>query len=267
MLDPEIEEHYATGVELGRLEGGASALELARTQELVERFLPSAPADVLDVGGGPGVYAAWLADKGYAVRLVDAVSLHVEQAMTVAAASEHGFTAVVGDARRLDEPDESADAVLLFGPLYHLTERDERLAALAEARRVVRPGGVVLVAAISRFTSLLDGLVQGFVEEAAFREVVERDLRDGQHRNPDGRLEWFTTAYFHHPDELRAEVGEAGLALETLVGIEGPGWLLGERWRDPDVRDHVLWAARAVESEPTLLGVSAHLFVAARRRA
>jgi hypothetical protein len=158
--------------------------------------------------------------------------------------------------------------VLLLGPLYHLTERADRLQALAEARRVLRPGGVVAAAAISRFASTCDGLLRGYLDEPAFGAIVERDLRDGQHRNPTGRPEWFTTAYFHLPGELGPEVAEAGLRLEALLAVEGPAWLLadiGERLADPDRRETVLAAIRRVEAEPSLLGASAHLLAVARR--
>jgi SAM-dependent methyltransferase len=241
-----------------------------RTLELLERFLSPSPADVLDVGGGPGLYAGILARRGYRVRLLDVLPLHVEQAAALAAAQpEAPFAAALGDARSLDEPDESVDAVLLLGPLYHLTERGDRIRALAEARRVVRPGGVVAAAAISRFASLLDGLRHGFAAESAFAAIVERDLRDGQHRNPDpvGRPEWFTTAFFHHPDELAAEVAEAGLALDEVFGLEGPGWLFPDAWSDAAGREAVLRAARAVEAEPALRAVSAHLLAVAHRSA
>jgi SAM-dependent methyltransferase len=211
------------------------------------------------VGGGPGAYAAWLAEGGYRVHVVDPVPLHVEQAR-----ARGGFTAATGDARRLEEEGASYDAALLLGPLYHLTERADRVRALAEARRVVRPGGVVAAAAISRFASLLDGLLSGDLGDPRFRAVVERDLAEGQHRNPDGRVEWFTTAYFHHPDELPAEISDAGLELEAIYGLEGPGWLLPALWEDPQGRENVLLAARALEREPALIGVSAHLLAIAR---
>jgi ubiquinone/menaquinone biosynthesis C-methylase UbiE len=131
-MDEAFVRHYKSGVERERLVGGGDSLELVRTLELLEPALPRPPARILDVGGGPGVYAARLAAAGYTVKLVDVHPLHVEQAR------EHGtFEAVLGDARELDEPDESVDAVLLLGPLYHLTDRDDRVRALAEARRVV----------------------------------------------------------------------------------------------------------------------------------
>jgi SAM-dependent methyltransferase len=259
-MDEKILEHYGGGVELDRFAGGYSRIELVRTKELLERFLPAAPASVLDVGGGPGAYAAWLAELGYHVHLVDPVPLHVEQA-----AERGGFTAALGDARRLDEGDSTYDAVLLLGPLYHLTERAERVGALAEARRVLRPGGIVAAAAISRFASLLDGLKYDRLGEPAFRAIVERDLAEGQHRNPDRHPEWFTTAYFHRPDELEGELAEAGLATEGTFGVEGPGWLLRNLWDDERQRESVLFAARAVERDPGLIGLSAHLLAIARR--
>src|SRR5688500_19320778 len=85
MLDPVIRAHYELGVEQPRL-ARESTLEWVRTQELLQRFLPAPPATVLDVGGGPGVYAAWLAQQGYAVRLVDPIPLHVQQASAASAA-------------------------------------------------------------------------------------------------------------------------------------------------------------------------------------
>jgi SAM-dependent methyltransferase len=265
VMDRHLLSHYGTGVERVRLEGGGSRIEFARTKELLERHLPAVPARVLDVGGGPGAYAGWLAASGYTVHLIDPVPLHVEQAASLAAESESGFTTALGDARGLEEPDGSYDAVLLLGPLYHLTNRDERVRALAEARRVARPGGVVAAAAISRFASLLDGLRSGYLGSPIFDSIVERDLREGQHRNPGEETEFFTTAYFHRPEELEDEVRDADMEVAGVFGVEGPGWLLWELWDDAQGRENILRVARAVEREPTLLGVSSHLLALARR--
>jgi hypothetical protein len=149
--------------------------------------------------------------------------------------------------------------VLLLGPLYHLTERDDRIRALSEARRVVREGGIVAAVAISRFASVIDGTVRGYLDDPRFVEIVERDLVDGQHRNPDGVEGWFTTAFFHLPEELCAEIEESGLRVERLVGVEGPGgWL--DLW--PGKRELVLRAARLAENVPAM---SAHMLAIATR--
>lgn len=266
----EAQAYYNRGEEAGRLFRSHGLLEFARTQEILRRHLPPPPASILDVGGGPGAYACWLAALGHRVSLVDAVPLHVEQARAASARQPDAPLARcrVGDARRLDESDASAQAVLLLGPLYHLTERRDRLQALGEARRVLEPGGLLFAAAVGRFASLLSGLADRLLGDPDFAAIVARDLRDGQHRNPTDK-DYFTTTFFHRPDELAAEVGEAGFDLIELLGVEGPGWLLPDleqRWADPAERERLLQAARAVEREPTLLGLPPHLLAVGRKR-
>jgi ubiquinone/menaquinone biosynthesis C-methylase UbiE len=267
VLDPAIESHYRTGYERSRLfPGGTPSLEFVRSLELLDRLLPPPPGRLLDVGGGPGSYAVPLAGRGYAVHLIDPLPLHVEQARQ-AAGEPAAFTAELGDARELPQPTRSHDAVLLFGPLYHLTEAGQRRQALDEARRVLRPGGRLVVMAVCRFASLLDGLHAGWLDDPVFGPIVARDLADGQHRNPDpvARPEFFTTAYFHTPAGLAGEVSQAGFTGVSVYGVEGPGRPLRQQWADPRRREQILFAARAAEREPSLIGASAHLIAAATR--
>ena len=267
-LDPTIAEFYDRAPEESRLEQGAFLLEALRTREVIERHARRPPATVLDVGGAAGAYALWLVDAGYTVHLVDAVPRLVAEAQRRSVAQSRPLASCrVGDARALDFPDGSADIVLLLGPLYHLAEAADRARTLSEARRVLRPGGQLFAAAISRWASALDGLSRDLFQDPRFVAIVEHDLREGQHRNPTERLDYFTTAYFHRPDELRADVSGAGLIVDGLYGLEGPGWLLPDvtaRLADPRRRADLLRVARLLESEPSVLGVSAHLLVAAR---
>jgi ubiquinone/menaquinone biosynthesis C-methylase UbiE len=265
-LAREISLHYSSGYEANRLSARTGQLEFARTQELLQRYLPPPPAVTFDVGGGPGAYALWLAALGYEVHLVDAMPLHVEQARRASEAQpEHSLASTaVGDARQLDRPDESVDVVLLLGPLYHLTERADRVQALREARRILRRGrgGLVVAAAISRFASTLDGLFRGYLDDPEFARIARQDLVEGQHRNPANHPSYFTTAYFHLPSDLKAEMEEAGLRHEATLGVEGPGWLVAdfdERWQDNARRERLLDAVRWLEREPEILGVSAHI--------
>src|SRR5262245_7114655 len=147
-LDPDIAWYYERGLERDRLLTSAR-LERLRTEELLERFLPAPPARVLAVGGGPGVYAGWLASRGHDTTWGEPVALHVEQARA------RGVASVVGDARSLHFDDEAFDAVLLLGPLYHLPDRDDRIEALREARRVRVRSGLVAAAATSRLATVL----------------------------------------------------------------------------------------------------------------
>lgn len=264
--DDDVRQFYAAGLEAGRLATGPGVLEQARTQDVLERHLPAAPRRVLDVGGGTGVYARWLAGRGYEVHLIDLAPRHIDEAR--AHPGPALARAAVGDARHLEEADTSMDAVLLLGPLYHLVERDDRVRALAEARRVLRPGGVVVAAAISRYASLLDGLFRGLIDDPAFLPILDRDLREGQHRNPTSRLDYFTTSYFHLPDELGDEARAAGLAVDRVLAVEGPAWLmpdLGARGSDDARRLRLLDLLRRIEGDPAALAMSAHLLLVARR--
>jgi SAM-dependent methyltransferase len=264
MLPTEILDYYRAGGERSRLVSGHGRLEFLRTWDVLTRVLPPAPADILDVGGATGAYAAPLAQVGYRVRVVDPIPEHVAESGTLP-----GVTATLGDARALPVRDASADAVLLLGPLYHLLDRADRLSAWREAARVLRPGAVVVAATISRYASLFDGFVRGAIRDERFRPMLDGVLATGEHRNTSGDRIWFTTAYFHHPGEIPGEVSEAGLVLERLVAVEGPLWMTGqtldEMLDEPGGPELILDMLRRVEDEPSLLGASSHLLTVARR--
>jgi ubiquinone/menaquinone biosynthesis C-methylase UbiE len=261
-----IINHYSSGYEADRLNIGSGQLERERTRELLLRFLPAPPSIILDIGGGPGAHACWLAKQGYEVHLMDITPLHVEMAKEASRQQPAAPLASVsvGDARSLFWNTETADAVLLFGPLYHLTDRDDRLRALIEAHRVLKPGGILLGVGVSRFASTMDGLRMGYLKDLRFAEIVERDLKNGQHRNPTKQPEYFMDAFFHHPDELRREVAESGYDVTGVYGVQGPAWLAAdfdEWWKDAAYRERLLKIARVLETEPSLLGISAHMMV------
>ena len=269
-LSKEIQSYYERGDEDQRLLTGFNQLEMVRTEELLERFLPPPPAAVLDVGGGSGHYACWLAKKGYEVHLIDPIPLHVEQARQASKQQpDHPLAnATLGDARHLEHPDSSTHVVLLFGPLYHLTDSNDRQQVLREAQRVLRPDGIIMAVGISRFASALDGLDSGFIDDPQFVQIIDRDLIDGQHRNPTNNPNYFTTAYFHHPFELQTEVEAVGFQRGKTLAIEGPGWAakdFEQRWQDNERRALLLDLIRKIEEEPSLLGMSGHIMVTAKK--
>jgi SAM-dependent methyltransferase len=260
-LDPDIQAFYDRGREADRLRGGfpSGPLEFERTKELIGRLLPSGSLRVLDVGGGAGVYATWLLGLGHTVRLIDPVALHVEQAV------EDGIDAHLGDARELDQPDALVDVVLLLGPLYHLLDAADRHQALREAHRVLRPGGLLFAAAISRFAALFDLLVRRDALDDEVLPIVAEAVQTGAFW---GGCKVFTNAYFHLPTELAAEVETAGFDGTEVFNIEGPGFLVNDferRWADPSRREILLAAARLVETEPEMLGAAGHLLAVATK--
>ncbi|UWE13022.1 class I SAM-dependent methyltransferase [Actinacidiphila bryophytorum] len=261
-LAPEVTTFYTQVFDEGtRLTASADGrLELVRTQELLRRFLPGAPARVLDVGGGTGVHARWLVGDGYDVVLVDPVARHVEQARAVCAAR-------LGDARRLDCDDASYDVVTLLGPLYHLPDRGERLQALREAVRVGRPGGLVAAAGINRYASLFEHTALAHLHTERLRTSVAGILDTATY---DGRR-GFTVSYFHRAEELAEELRAAGLRDVEVFGVEGPAWSQLKAVEQatgappPDALfESALTAARLAEPHPELLAAGSHLLAVGR---
>jgi ubiquinone/menaquinone biosynthesis C-methylase UbiE len=151
-----IEQYYAEYPEHDRLSSARGQLEFERTKSIVQRLLPSPPAIVADVGGGTGPYSFWLASLGYETHLIEPSIRLVEACRNLMQANPSQArprTVEVGDARSLWLGDASCDAVLMFGPLYHLTERDDRIRVLRESHRVLESGGYIFAATITRVAS------------------------------------------------------------------------------------------------------------------
>jgi ubiquinone/menaquinone biosynthesis C-methylase UbiE len=259
----DVVNYYTRFAEESRLETGSAQLEFERTKELLLRFLPAPPAQIVDVGGASGSYAFWLASLGYSVHLVDATPRLVEDAARRNRSAECRVASLaVGDARQLPRPAASADVVLLLGPLYHLTERSDRITALREAQRVLRKNSILIAAGISRYAATVDGLTFHPGLNSQLATMRHRSLVDGQYRNETNTDRYFTTAYFHRPEDLADEFREIGCRDVRVLGIEGPGWLLSDfqaRWNDDTLRMEILTVARLLEEEESIRGASAHL--------
>ena len=259
-------EYYERGGEQGRLDAPAGQLEFTRTRQIIARHLPPPPATVADIGGGPGRYSLWLAELGYRVLHRDVVPLHVDQLRRQAAGNPR-IDSAVADAREPGLDLGSADAVLVLGPLYHLDRRADRLKALAAAARVVRPGGPVFAAAISRWAARLDGVLRNrLYQSSSLAEALLTGSESTGRLTPLSPGEF--TGYTHRPGQLRAEIVASGLRLTDLVSVEGPAFLLsdlGERLADDQDRRVVIETAAALERVPELIGVGPHLLATAHR--
>ncbi|MEV7628195.1 class I SAM-dependent methyltransferase [Actinoplanes sp. NPDC089786] len=257
MLTPEILAYYERGGETDRLAAGVGRLEFLRTWDILTRILPPPPAVIVDVGGATGVYAGPLGRAGYSVTVVDPVPSHV-----AASSGLPSVTAILGDARSLPLSSDSADAVLLMGPLYHLLEPVARALAWREAVRVARPGGVVAGATITRHAPLLDIVSRGLFGDRQIRAITLADIAHGRHL-PTRDRQVFTTAYFHAPGEPILEAAAAGLTGVRTFAVEGPVWTmtdqLTELLADPVTSVELLAVLRGLEAEPALLGASSHL--------
>lgn len=260
--------YNSTQMETDRLGQHVFQLEKIRTQEIILRYLIS-PMNIADIGGATGAYSFWLHDMGHRVHLLDAAEFHIEAATKISITENKPLASIsLGDARQLPYDDEQFDLVLLFGPLYHLQERDDRVKSIVEAKRVLKKDGVLLAATITRYASLFDGFWQGFIDDPAFENILKQDLEDGNHFNPVNHPMYFTDAHFHTQKEIKEEFAAAGFPKIDTFAIEGFGWLTPnfmERWNDEDSRNKMLRYIKQTENDPIMTGISAHVMTITRK--
>ena len=246
-------------------------IERLRTHRILDRFLPEPPAVIYDIGGGAGVYAFPLAEQGYSVHLIDLTPRHI--GLAAGHMAESGIQlaeCAVGDARNMNAPDSTADAVLLLGPLYHTKEAPERARILLEAYRILKPGGVLFAAAISRYAVYHDFGQLNQLDDPHIAALSRDVLKTGQNHQPcDSERNFFSySAYFHHPDELEEEVLAAGFSSTDLLSVEGPSWLfagLKETVKnDPSIQT-LLRFIELTETERSTMGASGHIMAVARK--
>ncbi|XHH10545.1 MAG: class I SAM-dependent methyltransferase [Candidatus Bathyarchaeia archaeon] len=265
----KIMEYYKKGKEHRRLYSGTSILERVRTEHILRRFISKPPLVIADIGGGTGPYAFMLAKMGYSVHLIDLTLVHTEKAKFIEKTSGHQLARIsVGDARFIGLNDQSIDVVLFLGPLYHITAREDRIKALREAYRVLKPKGLIFAAGISRFTSFIDGIRGGYINDPDFVSIINQDLKNGAHMNPENKPFYFTTAFFHHPNELKQELEDSGFIFKSELAIEGPAWITKDfdtYWKVTKLRKKILSFIETIESDSTLIGASAHIMAIGKK--
>ena len=273
----EIYNFYNNGAEIGRLERGLGKVEFHRTKEILSRYIDKGMV-IYDIGGGIGMYAAWLAKKGNDVHLIELAENAVDYAKTNMMQDCH-FIAETGNALQGNRPDESADVVLLMGPLYHLRDREDRLQSLREAFRVLKKGGLLVAAGISKFSSMTwalsvygekknENLVE-FLDDSVFFNMIKGEMTTGDHIRPKEYPKFIAEAYFTTSEEMKSEITASGFEVEKAIAVEGCIWFtphLQEKWEDDASRERLLDLVRMTETEPEMMGMSPHFLVVARKK-
>lgn len=268
LIDPMIDRFYSDSSEETRLQTGLGPLEFERNKELILTYISKKRSLIMDIGGGPGLYASWLAELGHSVYLVDPVAKHIDQANKRATGLTYPFKTLLAEAQNLSFPDHTADAVILHGPLYHLQQKKERLRALREARRILKKGGCLLGFAINRSASTIACLLNGLIHDKAFFKMCLEELATGNHNPPPGQPGILPKAYYHEPVELQKEVEEAGLECMALHAVEGCIWLDRHYFQSravPGKRKILDTLLKLTEQDASLLAFSPHVMIAARK--
>lgn len=273
-IDNDVLAGYNAGIEKNRLHSGLGLIEFERTKEILREQLPPAPAVIYDIGGGYGEYSYWLTSLGYDLYLYDISEKNIEMSYDLGA--EYGLTlktAEVADARSIERPDASADAILLFGPLYHIVDSGERQLCLKECYRLLKPNGLLFTAAITRYATTLWAITtydkNALLDESAFYDMIKNEITTGEHiKNTNSRYRGIGRSHFHLSKDLKNEIESAGFTDIDIRGVIGPCWLirnLDEAWKDETKRESIMRVVRLLEKEESLMGLSTHFFSISRK--
>ena len=280
-IDKAVLAGYNAGIERDRLRIGIGILEFERTKEILLEKLPKPPAVIYDIGGAYGEYAWWLASLGYEVHLFDLSETHI--AMSAELAAEYPGakleSAVVCDARSVPRPDASADAVLLMGPLYSITEYEERILAIKESHRLLRDNGLLFSAALTPYSVLVSRLDVYRVDDTKKRReledpsviaIIERALEDGCYENPEKRIaSGLGSSHLHTAKALREELLRGGFDTDSVHGVMGGAWLapnLDALLENPETKEVLMKTIRMLDTHEEIIGLSGHMLAVSRKR-
>ena len=266
LIDSEITDFYNHSSEESRLTVGLGPLEFERNKDLISRYLPDRKGVIADVGGGTGHYACWLSSLGHEVKLIDPVARHIQQAQRRSKNSKTAFKVFLGEARALPIESRSVDLVILHGPLYHLQDQTDRLAAIREASRIIKLDGVVLGFAITHAASTLATLHNGLIQDNNIFAMCRQELKSGEHCPSEIFPGMLPRAYFHRPSELINEFSQAGLSASEVLAVEGIAWMDSKYfdiWASPQKKRRLLDLIKVTEADKDLLCVSPHIMIAA----
>ena len=279
-IDETVLAGYNAGIERDRLRTGIGIIEFTRTKEILLEKLPKPPAVIYDIGGAYGEYSWWLASLGYEVHLFDLSETNIKMSGELAKEypNAHLKSAEVCDARAVPRPDKSADAVLLMGPLYSVTEYGERILCIRESHRLLKDGGILFSAAITPYALLIPRIAKYHLEHAKKRyelddpavlAIIKRALADGCYSNPERKTATgIGSSHLHTAKALREELSCGGFITSAVHGVMGGAWLapnLDELLGSEKTREVLMETVRMLDAHEEIIGLSGHLLAVSKK--
>lgn len=190
-------------------------IEFDITKRYLDQYIVGKNIEIFDIGGGPGRYSFYLAEKGHKVSLLDLSNKNIEVAKAKAKELNIELENYIhGNALQLDEYEEKYDVILLMGPLYHLVKEEERRLAVENSLRLLKSGGIIVASFISKYAPIQDNLIQPCKINDI--KALLNYLNDGENKAGQG----FTSAYFSSPNEAMSLMSDFGIQELVFAGIE-----------------------------------------------
>ncbi len=216
----EIEQYYNKFNEDKRLTTRHGRVEYFVTDTYIRRYLNMIRSDrkcekkdirIMDIGAGTGAYCVPLAEEGYTVCAVELVKHNLgilKQKSSLVQARQ-------GDALNLKKyEDNTFDVTLLFGPMYHLFSKEDRLKALMEAKRVTKNGGVIFVAYVMNEY----GVITYCFKERHIKEIMQSGRLTDDFHTISSVSDLYDYVRLEDIDELDRQ---AGLTREIIISPDG----------------------------------------------
>ena len=281
-IDTTVLAGYNAGIERDRLRTGIGLIEFERTKEILVEKLPKPPAVIYDIGGAYGEYSWWLSSLGYEVHLFDLSETNIKMSEELAVEYPNVSlkSAMICDARSIPRPDKSADAVLLMGPLYSITEYEERILAIKESHRLLKDDGILFSAALTPYSVLVSRLAvyhendtkkRKELDDPAVISIIERALVDGCYINPERKIaNGLGSSHLHTAKALREELSCGGFDTLSVHGVMGGAWLapnLNELLENEETRKVLMKTVRMLDTHEEIIGLSGHLLAVSQKEA
>ena len=247
----ELEQHYNKFCEEKRLTRRHGQVEYITSMKYIHEFLGENKSEkILDVGAGTGRYSVQLAQEGYDVTAVELVKYN----LGILKSKKSTVKAYQGTALNLSRFEENSfDMTLVFGPMYHLYNFEDKVKALEEAKRVTKVGGVILVAYIMNEYSVI---TYGFKENNIRQCVEDGKVTDDFHviSEPKDLYDYVRIEDIHSISDA------VGLKRIKLVAADGPANYMRPvlNAMDEETFDLFMKYHLSTCERPELLGASAH---------
>ena len=175
MNEENLIKYYNKFNEDKRLTRRHGIVEFTTAMKYIVKYLKKMDnPKILDVGAGTGRYSIELDKQGYDVTAVELVKhnlMHLKK-------NYPDIKSYQGNAINLKKfKDESFDMVLLFGPMYHLITKNEKIKALMEAKRVVKTGGIIMISYyMNEYAVIKHGFVEGNILDAIDSNEIDKNF-------------------------------------------------------------------------------------------